>query len=239
MLGPLRNDVRLALVGQEMHFERLSLQVPEHAHEDLVSFYRANLATGENGDLRIGVTALSLEAVAGSPFYHLAFLVPGDRFDAALAWAQTRFPLLPDPGSGQVAFEFENWNARAFYFHDAASNIVELIAHAGVGENHESGPFNPSELLGLSEIGLVGNAAEIAAGLEELGLPLWAGATSQGQLAFLGERAQTVIVTEPARGWLPTGRPAEAHPVGVTIVGKPAAEITLGAHRIRCVPTAT
>ena len=84
---------------------------------------------------------LELRAAAGAPFYHFALLVPGDRFDAALAWARERVELLPDRETGEVVFDFTNWDARAVYFHDPAGNIVELIAHRGIGEGGVTGPF--------------------------------------------------------------------------------------------------
>ena len=52
------------------------------------------------------------------PYYHFALLVPGDRFDAALAWARDRVELLPDRETGEVVFDFANWDAMAIYFHD-------------------------------------------------------------------------------------------------------------------------
>src|SRR3974377_1606722 len=84
------------------------------------------------------------------PFYTLALLVPGGRFDAAQAWADERFELL-----GGV-FEFENWDARAVYFLDPAGNIVELIAHHRLEENGREGEFDAEEIVGFSELGLVG-----------------------------------------------------------------------------------
>jgi catechol 2,3-dioxygenase-like lactoylglutathione lyase family enzyme len=220
-----------------MHFARVVLQARNGKLAELVGFYLAHLATqacGEHDHLRVGSTDLVFEAAAGSPFYHFAFLVPGDRFDEALQWARRHVELLPDRETGGVVFDFDNWEARAFYFHDPAGNIVELIAHRGFGEHGRSGGFDPSELLGLSEIGLIGDGEEIANGLREIGLRLWDGVLSPSRLAFFGERATTLIVGDPERGWLPTGRPAEAHPVDVLISGMPAGEVTVGAHRIRC-----
>jgi hypothetical protein len=221
----------------QMRFARVALQSPNDKVVDLTAFYAAELAAktdNERDELRIGETQLVFEGVAGNPFYHFAFLVPGNRFDAALQWSQTHFDLLPDSENGELVFDFESWSARAFYFRDPADNIVELIAHSGVGESGESGAFDPSELLGLSEIGLIGNSTEIAQGLAEIELGLWDGALSPGRLAFFGERTKTLIVAEPGRGWLPTGRPAEAYPVDLLITGKKAAEVTFGNHRIRC-----
>jgi catechol 2,3-dioxygenase-like lactoylglutathione lyase family enzyme len=172
----------------------------------------------------------------GGPFYHFAFLVPGNRFEAALAWAGGRAELLPDPETGDVVFDFSNWGARACYFHDAAGNIVELIAHRGVEETSASGAFRWSELVGLSELGLVGDPAPMAAALSQLGLELWDGTLEeQGRLAFVGAKARTLILAPPGRGWLPTGRPSELHGVEAVIAGPPEGAVDLenGLYRIR------
>lgn len=222
-----------------MHFTRVTLEAPDAQLADLVAFYTTKLGArkdDDQSDLTIARTALAFKGSVGRPFYHFAFLVPGDRFNAASNWAQSRLELLPDSETAEVVFDFENWKARDFYFHDPADNIIEMIAHNGVSESGASGPFDPTELLGLSEIGLIGKSEELAHGLEAIGLRLWDGVLSPGRLAFFGERTTTLIVAEPGRGWLPTGRPAEAHPADLMIAGIPAAEISVGAYRIRSRP---
>jgi len=155
-----------------------------------------------------GETKLRFRGEDGEPFHHFALLVPGDRFDAARAWAEERFEL-----AGGV-FDFESWDAQAVYFLDPAGNIVELIAHRGLEENGRSGAFAPEEIVGLSELGIVGDKRALLAELEASGLELWDGELDDpDRLAFVGEKGRTLILAEPGRGWLPTGRPAEAHPV--------------------------
>jgi len=178
-----------------MRFVEVTLAAPAALLPDLERFY----------DGMTGETTLRFRAGEGEPFYHFALLVPGDRFDAAHAWAQERFELL-----GGV-FDFENWDARAVYFLDPAGNIVELIAHRGLEENGREGEFGAGEIVGFSELGLVGNRADR---LRTLDLPLWSGTIDDpDRLAFVGEKGRTLILVEEGRGWLPTGRPAEIHPV--------------------------
>ena len=115
-------------------------------------------------------------------------------------------------------FDFDNWDATAVYFHDPAGNIVELIAHRGLEENGRTGAFAGGELAGFSELGLVGDPPTLLRELESLGLSLWDGEVEgANRLAFVGERGRTFILAEPGRGWLPTGRPAEPHPVEAQI----------------------
>jgi len=208
-----------------MRFEEVTLAGPP----ELSGFYADVLELPRAGDaIRVGETTLRFAPPDGEPFYHFAFLVPGDRFDAALAWARGRVELLGD------VFDFDAWNAQALYFHDPAGNIVELIAHRGIGESGASGPFEPGELLGCSELGLVGDPQRMLRDLEPLGLELWDGTVDEpGRLGFVGEQARTLILSPEGRGWLPTGRSAEPHPVDVALTGPPAGAAATEGHRVR------
>jgi D-alanyl-D-alanine carboxypeptidase len=214
-----------------VYFRHVRLQAPARSLESLTEFYSDRLRLPS----AIGETTLDFAPGEGAPFYHFALLVPGDRFEAALAWARERVDLLPDPDTGEVVFDFSNWDAKACYFHDPASNIVELIAHRGVGETGAESEFAGQELLGLSELGLVGNTAAMAGTLRvALELELWDGSLEEGRLAFLGERARTLILGPTGRGWLPTARPAERHRVDAVLSGRPARAVELegGLYRI-------
>jgi catechol 2,3-dioxygenase-like lactoylglutathione lyase family enzyme len=220
-----------------MEFLQVALRASRERLSTLRDFYEGRLGFERTGDDRYAIGAdaeLAFEAVAGEPFYHFALLVPGDRFDAALAWAAKRVGLLPGGDRDETVFDFDDWNALACYFLDPAGNIVELIAHRGLGETRATGRFSASELLGFSELGLVGNPNEIARSLEQLGLRLWDGELDEpGRLAFVGERARTLILSPEGRGWLPTGRPAEPHPVDVVLTAPPLGEVTTAGHRVR------
>jgi catechol 2,3-dioxygenase-like lactoylglutathione lyase family enzyme len=224
-----------------MRFLQVTLAAPRDRLASVSDFYRRQLGLGSrNVDpgevcLAVGETLLSFRAGPGEPFYHFALLVPGDRFAQALEWARARTSLLPARRSGEVVFDFEDWSAHACYFHDPGGNIVELIAHRGIGEASTRGEFEASELIGLSELGLVGDPAAMASALSsELGLELWDGTlTGPGRLAFVGQKARTLILSDAGRGWLPTGRPAEIHDVDVVISGSPAGEVTLERSRYR------
>jgi hypothetical protein len=149
----------------------------------------------------------------GDPFYHFAFLA------TAGAFAQI--------GPAKEVFDFPDWDARAIYYEDPAGNIVELIEHRGL-----PGP------LGMSELGLVGDTQAMADELRPLGLELWDGTLDEpGRLAFLGERGHTFILSPETRGWMPTGRPAERHPLEAEISGATPGEVELevGLYRITAV----
>jgi hypothetical protein len=136
-----------------------------------------------------------------------------------VAWLGGKVELLTDE-DGSSVFDFERWPARAAYCLDPAGNIVELIAHPGVFESATGGdaPFDAREFVGISEAGVV--AADPPAVARSLlaaaGIEVWDGDPASG-IAFLGRRAHSVILCAFGRGWLPTRRPAEAHPISVTV----------------------
>jgi hypothetical protein len=203
---------------------------------ELASFYSERLSfpvvVAEDGRVavEVGETRIEWRAAGGEAFYHVALLVPGDRFEEALAWAAERVEFLPERETGEVVFDFAFWDALACYFHDPAGSIVELIAHRGIGEAGSTGPFRAEELLGVSEVGIVGDPPEDAVALATLGLEVWDG-TVEGErsLAFVGEQARTLILCRAGRPWLPTGRPAEPWPMEVVVAGEPAGEVDVGA----------
>ena len=222
-----------------MRFVHVTLEAPASLLPELADFYGGRLGLERSGaSFAIGETQLEFVASAWQPFYHFALLVPGNRFDAALDWAGKRTELLPDPETGEVVFDFDNLSALAVYFHDPAANIVELIAHRGVEEREARGEFRGDELVGLSELGLVGDRAGMAEALRrELGLRLWQGTVAEpGSLAFVGDRARTLILAPTGRGWLPLGRPAEPYAIEARLSGGPAGEAELegGRYRISC-----
>jgi catechol 2,3-dioxygenase-like lactoylglutathione lyase family enzyme len=230
--------------GDELRIAHAELAVPGDTLAALAGFYGEALGlacerSAEALSVRVGAATLAFTAAAAParPFHHFALLVPGDRFDAAHAWLGERAELLGRDGGGTV-FAFGFWDAHATYVHDPAGNIVELIAHHGHAEDGAAGAFSGAELAGLSEVGIVtpGLATAAAALERELGLELWSGAVEDDAtgLGFVGRKAHTLILAGPGRGWLPTGRPAEVHPVGVTLTGGERRELVLpGAPGVR------
>jgi hypothetical protein len=162
------------------------------------------------GGIDTGETELEFVPGEGEPFYHFAFLAPPESF--------------AELGPAKEVFDFPAWDATAVYYDDPAGNIVELIGHRGL-----PGP------LGMSELGLVGDTTAMADEVRALGLELWDGTLDEpGRLAFLGERGRTLILAPQGRGWMPTGRPAERHPLEAELSGvtRGSVELEAGLYRI-------
>jgi len=219
------------------------LEAPATCVDELRSFYVNVLGLREVAGTEVAVAVGSSQlhwraSDSELPFYHFALLVPGQRFQAAYEWLRERVELLPYKGSPVV--RFEAWNAFAAYFHDPAGSIVELIAHLDIDDPEgTTGPFGPAELLGVSEVGLVvqdkRRAAEALHG--QLGIDVWSASDAAalddpGDLAFIGRKAHTLILSPPGRGWLPTARPAEPHPVQVLLSGTSAGGSVQLAHGV-------
>ena len=217
-----------------MFFRHVRLRAAAHAVGALERFYGERL--GLPG-LLIGETQLEFVPGEGEPFYHFALLVPGNRFNAALYWIRGRAELLPDRESGEAVFDFDELGRARLLL--PRSGQEHRRADRAPRDRRDRGDRRRSpaaELLGFSELGLVGDTPTMARVLRtELELEMWQGTVEEeGRLAFVGERGRTLILAPVGRGWLPTGRPAERHPLEAVLSGPPSREAVLedGLYRI-------
>jgi hypothetical protein len=200
----------------QLVIRRAQLPVAAETVEALRAFYADWGADGLT--LSTGPGEIEFVPADGRPFHHFALLVPGGRFEAAREWVAGLTPLLAEPGSTETTFDFDDWDALACYVEDPAGNIVELIAHAELCPSDRSGPFDPGELCGISEMGLVVHDRLAArATLAASGLVEWSAWGGPDPLSFIGRKGHTLILASPPRGWLPTWVPAVACPASVEI----------------------
>jgi hypothetical protein len=228
-----------------MRILRVTLQSDPDILPELADFYGSQLGvrnkpSGDSIEFQAGSTQLAFLPApdANAPFYHFALRIPRNRFTAASAWLEERAGLLADAETRATRFDFTNWNAEACYTHDPAGNILELIAHHSLPEETPSGDlFGGRELLGVCEIGLVGDdLPAMGRALQDVGLSLWDGTLDgRGRLAFMGGRDGVLILAPTGRGWVPTGRPAEPHPVHVVVEGAQDNDVRVphSPHRVR------
>lgn len=183
----------------------------------LLEFYRDVLdlpvSLDERGYLQIeaGSSRLTFQP-AGSktpPNYHFAFNIPENQIEAAFDWIKDRCELLP--WKGETIVYFGHWDAHALYFHDPDGNILELIARHSM-DNASDEAFSGKNILNLSELGMVvASVSDFCRYAQRAArLPLYSGDIDE--FAALGDEEGLFIVVPEGRGWLPTGRPAEAAP---------------------------
>ena len=175
----------------------------------------------EKLQVQAGKTALVFTQAEASfdGVYHFAFNIPENQFRAAKGWISERIPLLRNE-SGQDEYDFTNWNAHAFYFKDAAGNILEFIARHDL-KNATDGTFDSDQILNVSEIGLP--AEDVVAFANDictrLGVSVFRG-TPDSTFTPVGDDHGLFILPSVGRLWLPThspGIPARLLPVNVSV----------------------
>ncbi|HXV76780.1 MAG TPA: hypothetical protein VD788_10720, partial [Candidatus Polarisedimenticolaceae bacterium] len=147
-------------VEQPMKLRELRLAAARPA--ELVPFYRDALGFEmlEGRDdavaFRAGHTRLRFRRteVTPAPYYHVAFNIPENKIERAVEWAGRRFPLIHLAGVGEPIVYFDFIDAHSIYFWDPAGNLLEFIARHELA-NAADGPFDASDILASSEIGIV------------------------------------------------------------------------------------
>lgn len=147
-------------------------------------------------------------------FYHFAFNIPNNRFAEAKAWVSERVRLIKSDGEDE--FDFESWNARAFYFYDPAGNILEFIARYNL-DNSRNEVFSAESILSISEIGMpVPNVETFFKVIStEFKIPLFSG--DKKNFCAIGDDNGLMIVVPEKRIWFPNLVEAGIFPVSVTI----------------------
>ncbi len=175
--------------------------------------------------VQIGSTRLHWRLGSSSP-YHLAFNMPENHFEQALAWLEPRVTLLP-LAEGKVVAEFPSWRARSCYFYDPAGNLLECIVRSNL-ELQSRLPFGVSSWQCVSEVGLVVEDVLAAADSLQrtLGVPVFDGKDNPSFCA-LGDDRGLLILVKSGRIWYPTENlAAQASPL----------QLELGQHRLEHPP---
>src|SRR5258705_2817568 len=191
-----------------MNITELHLHTPHLAEERV--FYTTTLGlplmeeTGDAFLVQAGETRLAFHATRQvEARYHFAFTIPGNAWVQARAWLIPRVSLLTR--EGQDVFFIDSWNAHSMYFHDAAGNLVEFIAHHDLPAE-ASDSFDVQDIVRLSEIGLVvEDVSGMVATLHSwLSLDSYKGFTHH-EFTAVWDIYGLVIVVHAGRIWFPTG----------------------------------
>lgn len=154
------------------------------------------------------------------PFYHFAFTIPSNKIMEAKTWLEKRVKLLWMQDYQNTIAEFVNWNARSVYFFDAAGNIVELIARFDL-KNSSTEPFNGTQILCLSEIGIVLPQEVIEAKTLKLvydkQLPYFSKQPPFPHFKVLGNDEGLLIVVAQNRNWYPTQKLSDVFPLKIIL----------------------
>ncbi|WP_336775603.1 VOC family protein [Paenibacillus sp. MMO-58] len=163
-----------------------------------------------------GHTRLTFKQANESYVYHFAFNIEENKLESAVRFVRERTRTLSD-GQDEI-FRFEDWNAHACYFYDAAGNIVEFIARHNLA-SEAGGPFTIHDVTGISELGMpVEDVPEVVRYCrEELGLDPWRGNGTNFQP--VGDEHGLFIAASLDRSWFPTQTQAEVAPFIITIAG--------------------
>lgn len=161
-----------------------------------------------------------------APFYHFAVNVPPNQLDDTQLWLARRAKLLGNETGERFFFPF--WEAEAIYIEDPNGNIVEWMARKGVG-TASSEPFTPQSVICISEIGLPVN--EFSAIDRSLRRQLGVQHTVEpkSDISIIGDETGSIVIVFSRRGWMPTGREAEIHPLKAHLSGQQQAHVSFAA----------
>jgi catechol-2,3-dioxygenase len=174
--------------------------------------------------VEIGATILKFqEAAVATPLYHFALNIPENKIDEALAWTQRRTSIV-QKSDGNHVYDFEGWQAHAFYFLDPEGNILEFIARHTL-KNSSPKPFDASLVTCVSELGVV--TADVAKTsqmlIDQLGWSCYpdANGTPGDEFQAVGSEQALFIVVKRDRVWLGSELRASPFPAEVVVSGSP------------------
>ncbi|MFC7063290.1 glyoxalase [Halobacillus seohaensis] len=161
--------------------------------------------------IQIGKSLLEFYKSDNHHFYHYAFNLATNHFESAKGYIQSKIELNVEEGEDEI--DFDQMNARAFYFHDPAGNIVEFIVRFDYSvEKNES--FTMKSLLDIGEISLTSNDVKgNGRRLNQLGLPVRNNEMIDDQgLNFIGESGCYILLGPENRKWLFSPQLSSLHP---------------------------
>lgn len=181
--------------------------------EAQLKFYRDELGfeirnySEKSFEIICGYSILNISYSEQSQPYHIAFHIPDLQIDEALSWLERLVPVLKN--NGEKVVDFNNWNAKSIYFYDEDRNIMEFISRKKFSKP-KSAIFNPEEIVGIAEVGLV--TRDVQEKFETLklqcGLNQYDGDLEK--FCAIGEDSGLLItIDKDKKDWFPTGDEAQ------------------------------
>lgn len=204
---------------EELQLYTTRLEDLKHFYSDTLGMEVSN-ATDQAFTLQVGRTKMMFKQseTEEEPFYHVAWMIPTNRFKEAKQWAQTRVVLSRDEERDETYST--HWNSHSLYFEDPTGNIIELIAHHRI-QNESDHDFTVKDILQVCEIGLVSeDVLSTVNELRQIGLTRWG--ESSETFAPVGDVQGLFIVVKKERIWFFSTQSAQIYPLEVSIqeVGK-------------------
>lgn len=194
--------------------------------DELYHFYKNILQmpiikiNSKNISIATGKTTLIFQQtnVTANPFYHFAFNIPSNKIEEAFQWLKNKVEMLWIKEYKSYIAEFTSWHARSVYFIDAGGNIVELIARFDL-YNDNAELFSASQILNISEIGIVLNAdnfdESINKLLQQFQLEYFTKQPPLPHFRAIGNDEGLFIVVPKQRNWYPTNIQSGIFPLSI------------------------
>lgn len=177
--------------------------------KEQLKFYRDELDfevrnySEKSFELVTGYSVLRFEYKENATPYHIAFHIPDRQEQEALAWIENKMSALMH--NKEKIIDFSNWQAMSVYFYDCDKNIMEFISRRDFSKP-KSAIFNPSNIVGIAEIGLVTD--NVKQKFEELNLECGLNRFDGDYERFcaIGEASGLLItINNNLKDWFPTG----------------------------------
>ncbi|MBS1493286.1 MAG: glyoxalase [Bacteroidetes bacterium] len=184
----------------------LSLKIISE-NSDIISF--------QSGSTQVN---FKLDSESKNPFYHFAFNIPSNKIEEAKDWMKGKVDLMQISENNHIV-DFVNWKAKSVYFFDPAGNIVELISRFDL-DNKTSEPFDSSQILNVSEIGIVtDNVPALKEKLiNDYKVSDFVKSVNSDTFSAMGDDNGLFIVAVNNRNWYPTQIPSQKFPFEVKFI---------------------
>ena len=199
----------VAMEIKEIHLLTNDIITTETFYSDILEL---KLDSRDHGAISFsaGSTKLVFRHAEGeSPFYHVAFEIPGSDLEESYQWIKNKLPIIPITEHSDIA-DFRGWNAKSFYFYDNNASILEFICRYDV--HHSGFSTNQSSVIRyISEIGIVCENVPAYADklIDQFKLEIFRRQPRQDKFTVIGDDLGLFILVEKARDWYPTSKQAK------------------------------